>query len=431
MNNDRSSGVSRRQFLGGSACNAVGLAAGLVGFAGSSAAGLLNDRVRLGIIGVRRHGRKLAVELARQPGADVAVLCDVDESVLDRALRDLAESPASPRRCRDFRDVLSDPAIDAVVVATPDHSHAAIAIEALRSGKDVYLETPVCHTLDEGRALRLAERTSGQILQTGHFERSLPHIRRAIEFVRSGRLGSVPLAKAWAVHRRPVPAATTGPIEAPAGVDYSGWLYPTVEQPFDPHRFHRGWATCWDFGSGELGTRGVALLDLARWGLGVGTPERVTAFGSRLDGNATETPDSLIVSYRFPGTTIQWEHRQWSNHPPEGRSAAVAFYGERGTLVLDRGGWKVYDTKEPAGEDGRADLSAHLRNFLNAVRTRQRPAASLEAGIAAAELCQLATIALRCDRELRIDPATAAIVSDDEAASLSAGRYRPGVRLIG
>lgn len=424
-----SSGVSRRQFLGGSACNAVGLAAGLVGFAAGAAAGSPSGKLRVGVVGVRRQGRKLAIALAGQPDADVATLCDIDESVLDRAVRDVADAGASPRRSRDFRELLDDSAIDAVVVATPDHSHAAIAIEAMLAGKDVYLETPVCHTLDESRALRLTARKTGRLVQTGHFERSLAHVRTAIDVVRSGRLGAVPLAKAWAVHRRPATNAAAASHRAPAGVDYDRWLFPLAERPFDPRYFHRGWTTCWECGAGELGTRGVALLDLARWGLGVGMPDRVTAFGSRLDGNEADAPDSLVASFRFPETTIQWEHRQWSNHPPEGRSAAVAFFGEHGTLVLDRGGWKVYDAKEPAGEDGRADVATHLRSFLDAVRTRREPAANLDDGLAAAEMCHLANIAYRCDREIRFDAATGSILNDADAAAMTAGRYRPGVRI--
>ncbi|HEX6985383.1 MAG TPA: Gfo/Idh/MocA family oxidoreductase, partial [Planctomycetaceae bacterium] len=256
-----SPGVSRRQFLGRSAYNAAGLAAGLVGL--TAAAASPSETVRLGVIGVRRQGRKLAVELARQPDAEVVTLCDIDDAVLDRAIREVADSGPEPRRERDFRRLLDDPRIDAVVVATPDHSHAAIAVEALRAGKDVYLETPVCHTLGEASLLADAAQRSGRVVQCGLFDRSLPHVRSAIEYVRSGRLGSVPLAKAWAVHRRAIGGPVTGSVEAPAGVDYDAWLFPTPERPFDPLRFHRSWNAFWDYGSGELGAWGVALLDLA------------------------------------------------------------------------------------------------------------------------------------------------------------------------
>lgn len=416
-------GVSRRQFLGRTAQNAAGLAAGIVGLAATAGAGA-GEPVRLGVIGVRRQGKKLATEFAKLPGASIVAVCDVDESVLARAVKEVAELGVAPSPEGDFRRVLDDPRVDAVAIATPDHSHVAIALEALRAGKDVYLETPVSHTLAEGEALLAAARESGRIVQCGLFDRSLPHVRSAVEFIRSGRLGTVPLVKAWAVHRRASPEVV-GEIEAPAGVNYDGWLYPASERPFDPLRFHRGWAEFWDYGSGELGTWGVALLDVARWGLGLGLPERVAATGGRLAPGAGETPDTLHVTYGYSEAAVVWEHRRWSNHPPEGRSAGVAFYGDRGALVLDRGGWKVYDAAEPTGDNGRADLAPHLADFLDAVRTRRTPAAPLEVGVAAAALCHLGNAAYRVGREIRPD----ALGDDPDVAALRVASYRPGVRL--
>jgi predicted dehydrogenase len=420
-------GVSRRQFLGRTAQNAAGLAAGFVGLAAAAGAASGSEPVRLGVIGVRRQGKKLATEFAKLPGAAVVALSDIDESVLDRAAKEVSELGPTPRSERDFRRLLDDSQIDAVAIATPDHSHVAIAIEALRAGKDVYVETPVSHTIAEGEALLAAAREGGRVVQCGLFDRSLPHVRSAVEFVQTGRLGTVPLVKAWAVHRRATPGAI-GPVEAPSGVDYDSWLYPAPERPFDPLRFHRGWSDFWDYGSGELGAWGVALLDLARLGLGVGMPERVAATGGRLGDGPGETPDTLHVTYGYPQATVLWEHRRWSNHPPEGRSAGVAFYGERGTLVLDRGGWKVYDAAEPAGENGRADLAPHLQDFLGAMRTRCRPAAPVEDGIAAATLCHLGNLAYRLGREVRLEPETGRLPVGPDVAALSTVRYRPGVR---
>lgn len=420
------SGVSRRQFLGRTAQNAAGLAAGFVGLTAATGATSDTAPVRLGMIGVRRQGKKLAMEFAKLPGATVAALCDIDQSVLERAGKDVAELGASAAAESDFRRLLDNPGIDAVVIATPDHSHVAIAVAALRAGRDVYLETPVSHTIAEGAALLAAARDSGRIVQCGLFDRSLPHVRSAVEFVRSGRLGEVPLVKAWAVHRRATPGGL-GPIEAPAGVDYDAWLSPCRERPFDPLRFHRGWSDFWDYGSGELGTWGVALLDIARWGLGVDLPERVTATGGRVGDGPGEAPDTLHVTYGYPQATVLWEHRRWSNHPPEGRSAGVAFYGDRGTLVLDRGGWKVYDAAEPAGENGRADLAPHLRDFVDAVRSRREPVAAAKDGVVSATLCHLGNLAYRLEREVRLDPATGQLPNDPDLTTLSAAVYRPGV----
>ena len=417
--------VSRRVFLGRTAQNAAGLAVGMVGMgAGAAVAGRVQP-IRVGVIGVRRQGRKLAMEFAGQPDVVVTTLCDVDAAPLARAAEELAAVGRKPRQDRDFRRLLDDPALDAIVIATPDHSHAVLAMVAVQAGKDVYLESPACHTLAEAPALLTAVRHSGRVVQVGLQDRSLPHVRDAIELVQSGRLGRVPLVKAWAVHKRPA-ATSTAQTTAPAGVDYDSWLYPTPERPFDPHRFHRDWSSYWDYGSGELGTTGVGLLDLAVWGLGVELPARVTATGMKLGSSPAETPDTLQVMYSYPAATLTWESRLWSNHTPEGRSAGVAFHGERGTLVLDRGGWKVYDTAQPAAGDGRGDLGAHVRNFLDRIRDRGQPIAPLETGLTAARLCHLGNIAYRLSSEVRCDAATGTVVNAD-AAPLVAGKYRPGV----
>lgn len=420
--------VSRRQFLGRSACNAAGLAAGLVGLSTSVQAASANETVRLGIIGVRRQGRKLASVVAGQANASVVAICDVDESVLDRAQRELAEVGQNPRRVSDFRRVLDRSDVDAVIIATPDHSHAVIALEAVRAGKDLYLESPVCHTIAEGRALEDAAATSHQIIFSGMFDRSLDHVKNAIHFVQRGELGSVFLAKAWAVHRRatePV-TETRSPL---AGVDYDRWLYPKRERPFDANRFHRGWANYWEYGSGELGTWGVPLLDVARWGLGLGLPTRVSAIGGYASPAVSETPNTLHVQYACGESTIVWEHRDWSNHAPEGRSAGVAFYGEAGTLILDRGGWKVYDSKNAITENGRADLAPHVTDFLDAVRTRRSTVAGLRDAIVSANYCHLGNLAFRLGHEVTVDGNVPLLVTGSGAESLVNDRYRPGVSL--
>jgi predicted dehydrogenase len=260
-------------------------------------------------------------------------------------------------------------------------------------------------------------------VQSGLYDRSLPHVRHAIEFVREGRLGDVPQVKAWAVHRRGTPAPSSEPIQAPPRTNYAAWLAPAAERPFDPQRFHRGWNSFWEYGSGELGVWGVPLLDLAVCGLDAGLPQRVAASGSRL--GAVETPDSLHVTYSYPSATLTWEHRQWSNHPPEGRSAGVAFYGTKGTLILDRGGWKVYDALEAAGENGRADLSLHVADFVDAVRSRREPAASLQTGVTAATLCHLGNIAYRVGHEVQFDAAASSFTGDAAANALLAASYGP------
>ncbi len=401
--------VSRRQFLGRSAQQAAGVAVGVVGLASGVASGSVgrsaspNERVGVGIIGVRNQGRLLAGELAKLADVEVRSLCDVDESQFAPAVRAVVEAGRKePVTEREFRRLLDDPSLAAVVIATPDHWHAPMALLALQAGKDVYLESPATHSVEEGAALIEAVRSGERVVQVGLQQRSGSHFQSAIQFVRSGKLGTVRMAKAWIVHRRKS-IGRRAECEAPAQVDYAAWLGPAPVRAFQPNRFHFNWRWFWDYGGGELAHWGVHMLDIARWGLNVEVPQRVSAVGGKYSfDDDQETPDSLSVQYDFGTKSILWEHRLWSSHGPEGRSSGVAFHGDNGTLVVDRGGWKVYDHGEVVAGEASDLLATHLRNFIDGVKTRQTVTADLSVGVAASNLCHWGNEAYRLARELRL-----------------------------
>ena len=194
------------------------------------------------------------------------------------------------------------------------------------------------------------------------------------------------LAKAWTVHRRK-PIGSKRDAAAPEGVNYEMWLGPAPLRAFNANRFHYNWHWFWDYGTGELGNwGGCHMLDVARWGLGVELPTRVSAVGGRFHFNDDqETPDTLMVQYAYPGATIVWEHRTLEHARRRGRSAAAAFYGDAGTLVVDRGGWKVYDQSETIASDTSEQSIAHLRNFVDCIKSRSQPVADIETGHIALE----------------------------------------------
>jgi len=416
-----SSGCSRRQFLGRSAQQAAGVAAGMVAL-GSAVSATENpaERVRLGLIGLRNQGQTLLDSLLGIPNVEIAAFCDVDPQQFGPALKSLSESSRPVPKCEaDFHRVLDDRAVDAVVIATPDHWHAWMTVLACQAGKDVYLESPATHSVGEGAILLAAAESSRRVVQVGLQERSGAHVQSAVEAVRSGAVGSVRSTRAWVVHRRKSigrKSLTTPPAE----VDYRQWLGPAADRAFHPNRFHFNWRWFWDYGGGELAHWGVHWLDVARWGLDVETPRRVSAIGHASGFNDDqETPDTLSVQYDFGGSTIVWEHRLSSGHGVENRSSGVAFYGDQGTLILDRGGWKIYDAATPLTANGGDLLRPHLENFIDCIRTRQTPAADLATGIASSALCHYGNAAYRLGRELRIselgqDPA-AKIVLDPPA----------------
>ena len=401
--------VNRRQFLGRSAQQAAGVAVGVVGLAAGVASGSVgrssspNERVGVGIIGVRNQGRLLAGELAKLADVEVKSLCDVDESQFTPAVRAVVEAgQKEPTTEREFRRLLDDPSLAAVVIATPDHWHAPMTLLALQAGKDVYLESPATHSVEEGAALIAAARSGDRVVQIGLQQRSGSHFQSAIQFVRSGKLGTVRMAKAWVVHRRKS-IGRRAECEAPVQVDYAAWLGSAPARAFQPNRFHFNWRWFWDYGGGELAHWGVHMLDVARWGLNVEVPQRVSAVGGKYSfDDDQETPDSLSVQYDFGAKLILWEHRLWSSHGPEGRSSGVAFHGDNGTLVVDRGGWKVYDHGEVITADASDLQAAHLRNFIDCVRSRQTTVADPSVGVAASNLCHWGNAAYRAARELRL-----------------------------
>ncbi len=432
--------INRRQFLGSSAKNAAGVAAGLVGvgLAAQAAHAAPNERVNLGVIGVRGQGKALAESFAALPDAEVVAVCDIDETIARETANTVAEIQGrAPKRVHDFRKVLDDPRVDAVVIATPDHWHALMMILACQAGKDVYIEKPVSHNLAEGERMLAAARHTGRIVQCGLQQRSQSHFRSAIEFVQSGKLGQVPLAKAWCVNRRKS-IGFKSECEVPPGVDYNLWLGPAPERQFQPNRFHHNWHWFWDYGTGELGNWGVHMVDVARWGLGVDWPEQVTASGGKhAFYDDQETPDTLFVNYHFQPAaktqrpqhiaapkTIVWEHRLWSHHGIEGRSTAVAFYGERGTLILDRGGWKVYGTREAPSSEPGDGLTPHLRNFIDAIKGQAPLACNLAAGHMSSGLCHLGNIAYRTSGHLAVDARRPDFGLTGDALNLISREYR-------
>lgn len=423
--------INRRQFLGNSARNAAGVAAGMaagvVPWGDEAAANSTRDgQVRVGVIGLRSQGRLLAFELARFADVRVESLCDVDLGQLSVAARQVAEiqSGESPRLETDFRRLLEDQRIDAVVVATPDHWHALMAAHAMAAGKDVYLEAPVTHSLEEGTRLAELSRQTGRIVQGGLPQRSGTHFQKAIEFVRNGGLGQVHLARAWTVHQKKS-IGVKGDCAPPAEVDYDLWLGPAPLRPFQPNRFHQNWRAFWDYGCGELGNWGVQMLDIARWGLGAEYPLQVSAAGGKFHfRDDQQTPDTLSVHYSFLDATIVWEHRLWSSDAPEGRSTAAAFHGDQGTLIVDRGGWKVYGGAGAAGsvED---DLPVrHLRNFVDCIKSRAMPNASLDVAVPSSTLCHLGCLAYRLSRSLNVDPQSGMPRNDPSADRLAKASYR-------
>jgi predicted dehydrogenase len=378
-------------------------------------------------MGVRGRGKQLAAGFASLENTEIAYVCDVDDAVIGPAFKAVeAKAAKSPKVEQDIRRLLEYKDFDALVVAAPDHWHAPATIWACGHGKHVYVEKPVSHNAIEGLRMVEAARKHNRIVQYGCQRRSAEHFQSAIEFIRSGKLGKVPFARTWiAGNRSSIGKKADAPT--PAGVNYDLWLGPAPLRPFNPNRFHYNWHWFWDYGTGELGNNGIHALDIARWALGVDYPIRVTCGGGKhFYDDDQETPDTQLATFDFSpplakggtpapplakrgpgGVTITWEHRIWSKTGAMGEAWGVAFYGEKGVLIFDKDGWHVEDgveaSQKPAGDMERA----HLRHFLDCIRTNAKPRADIEQGHKTTLLCHLGNIAYRRGVTLEgFDPGT-------------------------
>ena len=380
-----------------------------------------NDRVAVAVVGARGRGGRLLTTFASLPDVDVRYVCDVDENVLHQRVAALAkETPHRPQPIKDFRRALDDKSLDALVLGTPDHWHAIPAVMACQAGKDVYVEKPDGHNI--------AARKYARVVQLGTQARNGPHLLTAMEYIASGKLGRVQFAKAWESSLQGS-IGHTPDSDPPPGVDYDTWLGPAPLRPFNKRRFHGSWRWFLDYGTGDLGNDGVHRLDVARWGLETAlatenktlppVPRSVSAYGGKYYfDDDQEWPDTLMVTYDYPGCVLTYEMRIWSRYRLHDESEGAAVLGDKGFIVIGNGRWRAFDVKEEqvAEDEGGYNDVGHVEDFIASIRSREKPAADLETvGHPSSLLCHLGNAAWRARRSLRLDPETYTFTGDEDA----------------
>lgn len=455
------SALSRRRFLASSSLAGLGYAA-LAGTRTWTASARIvgaNERVRLAVCGVRKRGFDHVRLFSEIPNVSVEALCDVDENVLRERLAKMEELKLpKPRTYTDVRKLLEDPSIDAVCIATPHHWHSLIAIWACMAGKDVYVEKPCSHNWWESRQLIRAAKRYQRIVQHGTQTRSSESAHEAIAQLQKGLIGDVYVARGLCFKRRPSIGHT--PAEPPpAGVHYDLWLGPAPARPYSKNRFHYNWHWFWEYGNGDLGNQGVHQVDIARWGLGVGFPNKITAMGGHfVNDDDQTTPNTLTCAFQYdlPGgkrKMIEFEVRHGITH----READIGteklgsgsqgpntigniFYGSDGYLALgDEDTANAYQfwlgSEMKAGPTGHKGGSRyHFANFIKALRSRKQEdiTATVEEGHISCTLVHLANASYRLGRSLNFDPVKEEVIGDAEANRLlrDADRgYRKGFRI--
>jgi predicted dehydrogenase len=417
--------ISRRAFLKQSSLLTASLTV-LFGRWPSPAAP--NEQVRVGIIGCNGRGMDHIASYLALPNAEVAYVCDVDTRALDKGLAAARKKSAGAQGVKDFRRMLEDKSLDAVSIATPDHWHAPAAILACAAGKHVYVEKPGSHNAHESELIVAAARKHKRMVQMGAQRRSWAWMIDVMQALHGGELGRLFFARSWYTNHRPS-IGRGKPAPVPEWLDFSLWQGPAPERPFRDNILHYNWHWFWNWGTGELGNNGVHALDLARWGMGVDAPRRVTCGGNRYHyRDDWETPDTCIATFDFGDKAIAWEGQSCDPRGLEGTGFGVTFFGEKGSLVLAGSSGRIYDLNDKLVREirGPGDDLRHFDNFLDAIRDGAPLAAEIAEGQKSALLCHLGNIAWRDGQTLDLDPATGKLAGNKSTASFWHREYRPG-----
>ena len=420
--------MNRRTFL------RTGLVSGAALQAAARSVRSANDKVTIAIMGVRGRGKGLTGFFGKMPDVNIAYICDVDQNVVEPALK-LAEETQGrrPRVVEDIRRVLDDQGVDAVIIATPIHWHASGTILACQAGKDVYVEKPISHNIREGRLMVKAARRNDRIVQVGTQGRSRTNTRRFVEYAQSGKIGDLLMVKIWNCQmRRNIGHKADEPV--PPGINYDLWTGPVPKLPFNRNRYHGTVNWHWHYGCGDLGNDGVHWIDVARWVMGLGYPVEVSGMGRKLYfDDDQQTPDTQNVTFNYPDKMITYEQRLWNTYRLNGGQNGVEVYGTEGKAVAGyfdshrSFGFRIYDSEDRLVHyelDDKANTNGHYANFIDCIRTRNTPNADIEVGHVSTALCHLGNIVARSRRNIRFDPDSEAIVNDAESAHYLTREYR-------
>jgi predicted dehydrogenase len=371
--------------------------------------------IAIGLIGVRGMGWADLRSFLKNPDTVCIALCDVDSTLLAARADELEAATGSrPATYSDHREFLKEKGLQAVIIGTPDHWHCIQMIDACKAGKDVYVEKPIANSIYEADLMVKAAATFNRVVQVGQWQRSDPHWITALQYLDSGTLGRIRQVKAWADVNYGRGFDVVPDSASPEGVDYDRWLGPAPSRPFNKNRFHGSFRYFWDYAGGLMTDWGVHMIDMVLAGMKTTAPKSVVAIGGKLafPDNASETPDTLTTVYDFGDFSFIWEQFMAMGTSPyleDTGEPGVAFIGENGILAINRKQWQVlplqvdgaYLTEAlPPRISHENGLDAHTRNFLECIRSREKPNCTIEMGRNAALVAHLGNIAYRSGKKL-------------------------------
>jgi predicted dehydrogenase len=436
--------ITRRTFLGHLTAGAAAAAVAPLATSARSYENILgaNDRLNFAVIGLNgRAYAHLSSLDANKAAARISHVCDVETNILAKfASATEKELGYAPRSEQNFRRVLELKDIDAVTIATPDHWHTPMAIDALAAGKHVYVEKPCSHNPAEGALLIDAQKKYGKLVQMGTQQRSSPHTIEIVAKIHDGLIGRPYFAKAWYVNtRKSIGIGKQAPV--PKTLDWDLWQGPAPRRPYKDNIQPYNWHWFRIYGTGETLNNGTHEVDVCRWALGVDYPKRVTSSGGRYQfKDDWEFYDTLVTNFEYPDKMISWDGKSCSGMTYYNRGRGSTIIGTTGSVLIDRDGYEIYDlggkktsefkvgsktsTTDLVGRDSMTDL--HFANFIAAIRTGEQLNAPVSVGNVAVTMLQLSNIAWEVNRELQLDAATGKIVNDSDAMKLWGRDYEPG-----
>lgn len=367
-----------------------------------------NDRPNLGLIGAGGRGRFLAGEF-KEIGFQISAVCDVYTPNLEAGLK-LASTGAKAHK--DYRRLLEDKSIDAVVVATPDHWHAQMVIDAVHAGKDVYVEKPLCHTIEEGYRMVDAVRATRRIVQVGTQRRSSPIFLEAKTVIDSGVLGDVRLVTSWWMNHQ----SSLNPSELKGDLDWKSWLGTSPDHPVDAMRFFN-WYYFYDYSGGLIIGQAAHIFDAIQWFMNSKAPVAVTCVGGQVNLKGAEIPDTATVVLEFAENyianfTLGYKAMRYHSSQDQLKQ----FHGNKARLDVNREGWWLYpESTTPELKASRQHIEIgnfaratrdHIRNFLDCIRTRNQPNAPVENGLATAIALVMTMESLRKGRRVSFNEKT-------------------------
>jgi predicted dehydrogenase len=413
---------------------------------------LAEMKKRVGLIGTGWYGKSDLLRMVQVAPIEVVSLCDVDKQMVSDAADLVATRQLSKKRPRiysDYRAMLKERDLDIVLVGTPDHWHALPMIEAVKSGLDVWVQKPISIDIVEGQAMLAAARKYKRVVQVGMQRRSTPHLIHAKDrIIKEGKLGTVAFVEIYCYYHM---RATQNPPDSqpPANLDYEMWTGPAPMRPYNSLVHPRSWRAFMEYGNGIVGDMCVHMLDMVRWMLDLGMPTRIDSTGGILVDKKSKAniTDTQTASFDFPSLRVVWTHRSYGSAPDPNYPWGATIYGDKGTLKASVNSFDYIPMAKgeaPIHEDVVMELEqfpedktekdlerhvapairGHMKNFLEAIATRDKPVSDIEQGYMSTTACILANLSQELGRSLTWDHAKGVVVGDDEANKRLRRPYR-------